>query len=192
MDSGLALNHFDEDPGDIIGDCGFQSFGIVCRNELDIGDQWCKRCAVAFLPGEGQGAESAPVEGVFEGEDAGLLRGNSEAVGLDDLQGCFVRFSSAVREEDPGAFGGPAGFDDVEDLLREPDLGLCCEEVRHMAELAALFFNRRYDLRVTVSQRVHCDSAEQIEVALAFSIFEVCSFAFRQDEGGDAERVHQR
>ncbi len=132
------------------------------------------------------------MEGVFEGEDAGLLRGNSEAVGLDDLQGRFVRLSAAVREEDPGAFGGPAGFDDVEDLLREPDLGLCCEEVRHMAEAAGLFFDRSDDFRMAVSQRIHCDSAEQIEVALALSIFEVCSFAFGQDEGGSAESVHHR
>ena len=67
----FALDGFDEDGADFVGEFGAQIGNVVEADELDAGNDGAKGLAVLGLVGGGHGAEGAAVEALLEGEELG-------------------------------------------------------------------------------------------------------------------------
>src|SRR5690349_10187343 len=80
------------------------------------------------------------------------------AVTARQLKGCFVRFRAAVAKKNPLAEGVAAKFP------RKLGLGRDVIEVRNVKKFARLLLNRAHDGGMAMSQRIHCDAREEIEI----------------------------
>jgi hypothetical protein len=100
--------------------------------------------------GGGERAQGAAVEGALEGDDAialGMALG--ELIAAHDLDHAFHRFRAGIAEEDEV---GKA-------LLAQPRGKLLAiralEQVRHVPEFCRLLLQRRDQVRMAVTQRIH-------------------------------------
>ena len=95
----LALYALDHNAGRALADGGFERGRVVGRNEFHAGEQRLEVLAVFGLAGNGERAERAPVERVFQRDNLELLRRDLAAVGTHHLQGALHGFGAGVREE---------------------------------------------------------------------------------------------
>ena len=99
----------------------------------------------------------------------------------------LVRLGPGIAEEHP------AGLPElVEQPFGQFDDALVDVEVRHMAECSELVRDGVDDRGMGMSERVHGDSAEEVEVAVTVGIPHVRTRATLEGERGGAVVVHQR
>ena len=163
----FALDGFDENGADFIGELCAQIGNIVEADKLDAGNDGAERLAVFGFIGGGHGAEGAAVEALLQGEklcaDRLAFAAQQAGVGAGQLERAFPGFGAGVGEEDAveaGALG---------EAQRQFRLALVIVEVRGVDERAALASDGFFDGRMAVAERIDADAAEQIEIAFARS-----------------------
>lgn len=119
----FALDGFEDDEGRVLGDGRVQRLGVTERHVGDVPGQRQERLPLAGLPGEGEGAHGAAVEGALGRDDVGTPGEPA------DLEGGLVGLGAGVAEEDPAV---PA--EELEQPLGEGDGRLGEEEVGDVAE----------------------------------------------------------
>ena len=159
----FALDGFDENGADFIGEFGAQIGDVVEADELNAGNDGAEWLAILGLVGRGHGAEGAAVEALLEGKklraDVRAFAAQQAGIGARQLERALPGFGAGVGEEDAveaGALG---------EAQRQFRLALVIEEVRRVDERAALARNRVLDRRMVIAERVDADAAEQVEIA---------------------------
>ena len=103
----FALDGFDEDGADFVGELRAQVGDVVEADELDAGHDGSEGLAVLRLVGCGDGAEGAAVEALLEGEKLGAdglaFAAQQSCIGAGELQRAFPGFGAGVgrRRRDP-------------------------------------------------------------------------------------------
>ena len=112
--------------------------------------------AVFRLSGNGERAQSAPVEGVFERDDLKFIRMDGVAVGPRDFESAFHGFRARVGEK------GPLQTADLRQSLGQRALVLVVIQVRTMDHEPGLLANGLDDTRIGVPQGVDADASHEI------------------------------
>jgi hypothetical protein len=163
----LALDGLDYDGCDVLPDHALDGLGVPVLVVLErLADQGLEGVLVLLLAGGPQRGGRAAVEPVQGGHDL-LLAG----VAHGELQGALVGLSTAVDEQ--GAVEAPGG--DGSDLLGEARLLLHVVEVRDVHHLRDLVLDRLHPSGVGVSQGVHGDARDEVEVLVALGVVQVAS-----------------
>ena len=167
----FALNGFNEDGADVVGELGAQVGDVVEANELDAGNDGSEGLAVLRLVGCRDGAEGAAVEALLErkklGADGLAFAAQQAGMGAGEFQRAFPGFGAGVGKED-AVEAGTLG-----ETQSELGLALVIEEVRRVNELAALLGDGLFNRRMPVAERVDADAAEQVEVLRTVLVDEV-------------------
>ncbi len=170
-DAAFALDGFDENGADFVGELGAQIGDIVEAHELDAGNDGREGLAVLGLVCGGHGAEGAAVKALLEGEKLGAdvraFAAQEAGVGARQLERALPGFGAGVGEEgavEAGALG---------EAQREFRLALVIEEVRGVDQRAALAGDGLLNRGMVIAERVDADAAEQVEVAIAVLVDDV-------------------
>src|SRR5215471_18817475 len=131
--------------------------------------------AVFFLAGGCERSESASVEGVFECQQTPLgfvaVMVVGAGKGTRELKCALPGFGATVTEKCAIEAG------DFPQAFRQFRLVLVIEEIRRVNQLAGLPLQHFLNRRMRMTERIHADSAEKIEIALAGRVPEIDTLA---------------
>src|SRR5260370_10465431 len=183
MDSAFALNGFEKDGADGIVKFHLEIRDVVEADKFDARDQWREGQAVLFRRGDADGAESAPMKRILQGQKAMLLR--CRAWGLVRLAPKESRkfhravngFGATIRKKD-AVHPGPAG-----EFAREWALIGMVKEIRKMNGARSFAADPFHDARMRVPERVHGDTAQKIEILFSGGIENAGAAAVSHERG---------
>ena len=116
------------------------------------------------------------MEGVVNGDELEFFGMDLAAVSARHLERAFDRLRAGVREEAAIEAAG-AG-----DSLRQPALILVIVKIGGVQNQRGLFANHLGEPGMGISQRVHANAGDQIEVPVAGGVLYVTAFAAMQDQ----------
>ena len=149
---------------------------VVGGNESHTRQQRLEIAAVFGLAGDGERAQRAAVKGIFQRDDFELLGVDGVAVRADHLERAFHGLRAGVGEE--GALEAAR----LGQALRQRTLVLVIVKIGAVDQQAGLLADHLEEARVGVSQRVHADSGDEIQIAAAFRVVDVAAFAAGQNQ----------
>ena len=173
----LSLHGFNANRAHLGVELPLEIGNIVEAHEADAGHHGREWLAVFDRVGGCHGAERASMEGLFHGQHPPFTRAVFRfQVGRDSrqLERSFKGFGAAVAEEHPvqsGSFGQPR---------RQLDRVLVKEQIRGVDQLSGLRRNRLGDRGVRIAERVHPDSAQKVQIRVAFRVVDVNALAASQ------------
>ena len=173
------------------GDDGFVVLGhfadrrqIVVRHAQKTGDQRLEACLDLAVSRRRQGRHRAPMERLLHHHDGRILDAALVAVETRQLDRRLIGLTAGVAEED---FLHPRNrAQAIGELLLQGHL----IEVGGMQQAARLRSDRRHQLGMVVTQRVHRDARQGIEVKLAFGIGHPASVAMTESNWQPGVSVH--
>src|SRR5258708_5201843 len=183
IDSAFALNWFQKDAADGVVEFRLEVSDVVETHELCAGNEWREGQPILFRGSNGDGAESAAVKRILQGQKAMLLRGRSRGLVRPaskeprELEGAIDRFRAADGEEN-AVKPGPSG-----EFARERALVGIVKEIREGNGTRGFAADYLYDSRMRVAERVHGDAAKKIEVLFSSGIANVLDAAVGHDHG---------
>jgi len=148
---------------------------------VDAGRYRSKAFGVLGLATHAHGKQGATVEGILAGDDFVLFR--TEMIGgifACQLEAGFIGLGTGVAEE--GTIGKGGGSQ----RMSQFQYRLVGEHIGHMPQLASLFGQRSHQLRVAMAQRIHGDTASQINEFTTILIPDSRSQALDRNEGSRA------
>jgi hypothetical protein len=183
IDPAFALNWFQKDATDGVVEFRLEISNVVETHELRAGNEWREGQPILFRGGNGDGAESASMKGILQGQKAMLLRGcSSGLVRLAskeprELECAIDRFRAAVRKKD-AVHSGPR-----RQFARERALIRVMKKIREVNGARCFAADNFYDARMRVAERVDGDTAKKIKVLFSSGIENVCTSAVSHDHG---------
>ena len=152
---------------------------------MDIRRQRGKILGVGRLSPGADGKQRPPMEGIFEGDDAALLRAIA-VVGIfaRQLQRRLVGFSAGVTEENPVGKGG------VDKPFRQPQRRLVSVAIAGMPELTRLFAQGAAKSRMGMTQRVNGDTASKVD--LLFPLLIPQAGTLTTNRNNRSRRIHRQ
>ena len=178
MDAALRLEGLYEN-GDGLGVHQlFDRFDVVQIGERDVGQKGLESLVELGLSRGRDGPVRAPVKGIVHRDELALGRIREGLVPplAGELQRRLDRFRPAVAKERPigeGAFAKHAG---------QFGSGNGMVEVGDVDELTRLPLHRLQNCRIVVSEGVHRQTADEVQVSLAVGVQEMDAFTPLQDE----------
>ncbi len=146
--------------------------GIVHLPEADIADHLSERLAVMCIPGDGECAVCAPVEGIFESHDIVIFILVLQPCILHrGLERPLVRFRAGVCEEHAVHSGN------FLQALCRADARLIVEIIRGVDDLINLRLECVIVFFVVVSERKNGDAGHKIKIFLPGDIIKIHSVA---------------
>src|SRR5207248_573181 len=174
----FALHRLDGDGADGIVELVLEIFHVIERDKLNSRQHRLVGLAVLRLSRGGERSVGAAMEGIFHGEYPPLglrsFRKGLLGIGASDFERAFPRFGTAVRQEYAIETGN------TRQALGELHRELVVVKIRGVNQLRGLLCNRLQYRRVAIAQRIHSDSANEIEIPLALGVVEVYSLAALQ------------
>ncbi|SPF39321.1 hypothetical protein SBA1_270036 [Candidatus Sulfotelmatobacter kueseliae] len=181
IDSAFAENRLQHDGAGVVIHRRPQAFDIVLLHESDIFKQRFESLAMLILPGQRQCAKRPPMIGTLERHQPAFRRpARAMSSQPRQLDRALDRLRPAVGEEHPRHSRRAAGK--LAQLFRQPPLILVIVEIRNVQQLRRLLANRLHDPRMRVPQRIHAQSRNKVEIALALDVIHEHSLAARQHD----------
>src|SRR6266581_3103562 len=181
IDPAFALYGFQKDATHGVVKFRLEIGDVVETHELSAGNNRREWQPVLFRGSNADGAESAPMKGVFQGQKTVLLRGCASGlvrVASEEARKlhCPVNgFRAAVRKKD-AVHPGPSG-----EFARQRALIGVVIEIREVNGAGSFSADYFHDARVRVPERIYGDAAEKIEVLLASGIIDIGAAAVSHD-----------
>ena len=179
-DAGLAEHRLEHDRRGPVGDRGVERGGVAVRDEGDRAGQRAERRALGRLPGDGERAEGAAVEGAVAGDPAA-----ARAQPPGDLEPGLVGLRAGVGEQHALVAG------ELLQPLGEQHDRLADGEVADVAERAELAVDGLADGRVGVAEHVDGDAGVQVDVRPAVDVLDDRALAADQRDDRRAVVAHQ-
>ena len=186
MDTTLTLNHFQQHGHDILVVLGYLTnrFNVAVGHTDKTADQWLKARLCFAVAGGRQRGHGAAMESMFHDDDRGVVDTLTMPVKTRQFNRGFIGLATRITEEH--FVHARQGSQLIGQLFLERNT----IQIRRMQQLSGLLTQRVHQIRMVMTQGIHRNTRQRIQVAFAFSINKPAPLPMSKGNGLTGISVH--